>query len=408
MEPHTIVVGLLMLGMSSALSAQEATRVASRIDTSARASPAGRNVQRPPAVADSAPAPPPTAPTVPTWLAELQPNAFVSFGYTYNLNRPASRVNGLRVFDSDANTFDVDVAELSLQRVVAKPGDAGFHVDLEVGGAIPQKTQAYGLSMGPGADVKQALVSYIAPIGSGLRLDFGKSVTPLGYEVIEGHDGYNDHYSRSLLFDYAIPFTHTGVKATYAFSPALSGMLMVTNGWDDVRDNNAGKSIGGQLALTPAPTLALYLNYIGGPEKPDTDGYVRHTFGVVGTWKASSALTLGLNGDYAIEQGASLAEPGRNAVWQGVAGYLRYAFTAAVTLALRAERFRDAGGTRLGTGLATTASELTITPSVRFTEHFLVRGDVRFDQANRALFATRPNAAAARQATLAMNAVFVY
>jgi hypothetical protein len=36
----------------------------------------------------------------------------------------------------------------------------------------------------------------------------------MGYELIEGYDGYNDNYSRSLLFNYAIPLTHTGVKAT--------------------------------------------------------------------------------------------------------------------------------------------------------------------------------------------------
>ncbi|MEP6999404.1 MAG: outer membrane beta-barrel protein, partial [bacterium] len=151
--------------------------------------------------ADSA-ATAPAAP-IPTFFTEIQANAFSSFGYTYNLNSPASRLNGYRVFDSDANTFSVDVAELVLQRVIAKPGEAGFRIDLEVGGAIPQKTQALGLSIGQGADLQQAMVSYLAPVGEGLRLDFGKFVTPLGSEVIEGYDGYNDNYSRSFLFNYA-------------------------------------------------------------------------------------------------------------------------------------------------------------------------------------------------------------
>ena len=38
-------------------------------------------------------------------------------------------------------------------------------------------------------------------------------MTPLGAEVIEPWANYN--YSRSLLFSFAIPFTHTGVLATY-------------------------------------------------------------------------------------------------------------------------------------------------------------------------------------------------
>lgn len=349
-----------------------------------------------------------SAATVPAWLADLQPNAFVSFGYTYNLNRPADRVNELRVFDADANTFDVDVAELVLQKPVAKPGDAGFRADFEVGGAIPQKSQAYGLSIGSSADVKQALLSYIAPVGSGLRLDFGKSVTWLGYEVIDGYDGFNDEYSRSLLFDYAIPFTHTGIKATYALNRVLTAMVSVSNGWDDVKDNNGGKSVGGQFALTPTPDVALYLNYIGGPEKPDTNGFMRHMFDVVGTWKLASAITVGVNGDYGIERRASVAVPGADAVWKGVAGYLRVAPTGAFAIAVRGETFHDEGGTRLGTGLATTARELTVTPSYRFTDHFLIRGDWRVDHANRALFVRRAGASASGQTTVAMNAVFVY
>ena len=87
-------------------------------------------------------------------------------------------------------------------------------------------------------------MSYIAPLGTGLRFDFGKFVTHLGYELIEGYDGYNDNYSRSLLFNYAIPLTHTGVKASYSISPKVSLMAMVVNGWDDAIDNNSSKSVG--------------------------------------------------------------------------------------------------------------------------------------------------------------------
>src|SRR5256714_212565 len=93
-------------------------------------------------------------------------------------------------------------------------------------------------------DLQQAFVTYIAPIGSGLRFDVGKYVTHLGYEVIEGYDGYGDNYSRSILFGYAIPFTHTGLKASYGFSSKVAAMFEVVNGWDLVRDNNLSKSFG--------------------------------------------------------------------------------------------------------------------------------------------------------------------
>ena len=104
-----------------------------------------------------------------------------------------------------------------MQIAASKPNDAGFRVDLATGNSIPQisKTQDQTASQ---FDLQQAFASYIVPFGSGLRFDVGKYVTHMGYEVIEGYDGYNDNYSRSILFGYAIPFTHTGVKASYAFS----------------------------------------------------------------------------------------------------------------------------------------------------------------------------------------------
>ena len=244
-----------------------------------------------------------------TFLESIQANAFVSLGYTYNTNTPAEGLNTFRVFDEADNTFNVDVAELVLQKPLTQAGDAGFRVDLTIGDGIPRKTKALGLDVGD-ADLQQAVVSYLAPVGSGLRLDFGKFVTHMGLELIEGYDGYNDNYSRSFLFNYAIPFTHTGLKAGYAFTPRLSASLMVVNGWDNVRDNNTGKSIGAQLALVPVSPLSFYLNYIGGPEQEDVTGASRHVFDVVAVLKPTKTLSFALNADYGTEEAASAVEAG--------------------------------------------------------------------------------------------------
>src|SRR5204862_309130 len=143
-------------------------------------------------------------------------------------------------------------------------------------GTFAGLTQSAGLPIGDNSYLQQAFVSYLAPLGTGLRFDFGKFVTHLGYELIEGYDGYNDNYSRSLLFNYAIPLTHTGVKASYSISPKVSLMAMVVNGWDDAIDNNSSKSVGAQLMVKPADPVALYVNYIGGPENSDDNSSIRH------------------------------------------------------------------------------------------------------------------------------------
>jgi hypothetical protein len=346
------------------------------------------------------------AAALPKWFDELAVNAFVSTAYEYNGNRPTTGANSYRVFDFSDNSFNLDVAELVVQIAASKPNDAGFRVDFDAGNSIPQITKTQDQTAEQ-FDLKQAFASYIAPLGSGLRFDVGKFVTHLGYEVIEGYDGYNDNYSRSILFGYAIPFTHTGVKASYAFSSKVAGMVEVVNGWDLLRDNNRSKSVGAQLTLTPVAPLSVLLNWIGGPELANDNHNNRNVFDLVAILKPTGALTLGLNGDYGKENGTSVVDPGSDATWKGIAGYATYALTSKFSVALRGETFHDEDGVRLGTGTRAILSEGTFTPSYKFTDHVLLRGEARYDKANQPIL-TRKGTLSDKQTTVAANVIFVY
>lgn len=343
---------------------------------------------------------------LPKWFDELAVNAFVSSAYQYNSNRPTTGATSYRVFDFSDNSFNLDVAELVVQIAASKPNEAGFRVDFAAGNSIPQITKTQDQNAAQ-FDLQQAFASYIAPLGSGLRFDVGKFVTHMGYEVIEGYDGYNDNYSRSILFGYAIPFTHTGVKASYAFSSKVAAMVEVVNGWDLLRDNNRSKSVGAQLSLTPIAPLSVLLNWIGGPEIADDNHANRNVFDLVAILKPSKSLTLGVNGDYGKEDGTSAVTPGSNATWKGIAGYVTLAMTSKFSVALRGETFHDEDGVRLGTGTRATLSEATLTPAYKFTDHVLLRGEVRYDKANQPILSKRA-AFADKQTTVAANVIFVY
>ena len=367
------------------------------------------STQHPTTNASVAPADSPAttaAAPAPKWFDEIAVDAFVSTAYLYNFNRPVTGASSFRVFDFYHNTFNVDVAELVVQVAPSKPNDAGFRVDFATGNSIPQITKAQDQSAAQ-VDLQQAFVSYIAPIGSGLRFDAGKYVTHLGYEVIEGYDGYDDNYSRSILIGYAIPFTHTGVKASYAFSSKVAAMLGVVNGWDLVRDNNQSKSLGAQLTLTPVRPLSVLLNWIGGPEIANDNHTKRNVFDVVAILKPTSTLTLGVNGDYGIEDGTSLVNSGSDAMWKGIAGYATLAVTDKFSVAVRGETFHDDDGVRLGTGTRATLSEGTFTAAYKFTDHALLRGEVRFDKANQPILAKR-GAFDDKQTTVGANFIVVY
>jgi hypothetical protein len=336
----------------------------------------------------------------PPWYRSIAINAFLSTGYTYNTNRPDTGRNQLRVFDGADNTFTVDVVELSIKRDAAAAGEAGFRVDLTAGASIPRVTRSTGLNGGD-VDVHQMYVRWMAPIGNGLRIDFGKFVTPFGYEVIEGYDGFNDNYTRSFLFGYAIPFTHTGLRAAYAFSPSLSLTALVVNGWDDAVDNNRSKSVGGSLAVSPLAGLTATVTGMVGPEQPGNNSGNRTLVDACATYAAGGGLTFGVNANLGRE-----TLPGdRRASWSGVAGYLRFAFSDRVACSLRGERFEDGDGTR--TGIAQTLSELTLTPEYRPVPGIVLRADLRYDMSDQAVF-QKAATFTDSQATVGLNALITF
>jgi hypothetical protein len=187
----------------------------------------------------------------------------------------------------------------------------------------------------------------------------------------------------------------------------VAAMLGVMNGWDLVRDNNLSKSLGAQLTITPAAPISLWLNWIGGAELANNNHTKRNVFDVVAIFKPTKTLTLGANGDYGIEDGTSLVTPGSDAVWKGIAGYATIAVTDKFSVGLRGETFHDDGGVRLGTGIRTTLSEGTFTPTYKFTSHVLLRGEVRFDKANRPIL-TKEGALHHKHTTVGANFIFVY
>jgi hypothetical protein len=343
-------------------------------------------------------------------------NGFLSAAYSYNTNHPAPQLNQFRTYDFEDNEFKIDVAEAVIQRTVSKPNDGGFRIDFTAGDSIPEVTASYGMfrnkltGEGRHIDIHQLFASYILPVGKGLRFDAGKFVTSFGYEVVEGYEGYNDNYSHSFLFGYGIPFTHTGIRSSYAPSSKVAVTAMVVNGWDDVHDNNRAKSAGAQLAITPTKSVATYVNYMAGAESPANNHSMRQAINLVQTWSAKPRLSF--SADFLFGHEDDSLGPGSSATWTAFAGYSRYSFTDQFSLAFRGETFRDPEGVR--TGKVQTLIGFTLTPEYRRTlalgrlpTKVILRGDIRYDHSNVPVFVTQ-NQAKQRQCTLAVNLIYTF
>ena len=114
-----------------------------------------------------------------------------------------------RTFDVHDRSFTLSLVELEVEKV-SEVGGVGFKVDLAFGDTqdiiVDTIQAASGNSSVSDFDryIQHASISYVAPIGRGLRLDLGKFVTHIGGETIESIKNHN--YSYTFFFTYAIPF----------------------------------------------------------------------------------------------------------------------------------------------------------------------------------------------------------
>ena len=339
------------------------------------------------ALAQSPPAAEPAAQPIFS-IAGFDLTGHVDVGYT-NLRGSGKFVSGInsRVFDFERNETKLHAVDLQLASTPEK--GLGGLVDVTLG-EDADIIAAYGTidkNRGPaaGVDKRADLTQAFVHFGAGpLTLIAGKFVTLSGAEVIKSAADTN--YSRSILFGYAIPFTHTGVRATYKLSDSLSLVAGVNQGWDAVKDPNSDKTLELQVAFAPDKSMAFLVTGYSGKElianypKSDANG-TRNLLDVVATFNLAEPLTLILNYDYGSQDGGSA---GGKAKWQGVAGYVNYQFSDQWRLSLRAEYFDDQDGYR--TGLVQKWKEATATLAYLLNKNFEVRAEVRGDWSDKEAF----------------------
>src|SRR2546425_282107 len=183
-------------------------------------------------------------PSVPTLDQVLEASGIAMDGY---IDAGYSRLSGTgtftsgvanRVFDTERNSFLLHQAAINIGKQ-PKEGFGGF-ANLTLG---KDADVIAPFDSNPGATKKFDVTQAFAQYASGpFTVIAGKYVTAAGAEGIKCPRHVN--YSHSILFGYAIPFTHTGVRATYAASDTFSVFGGLNNGWDDLRDRSEERRVG--------------------------------------------------------------------------------------------------------------------------------------------------------------------
>jgi hypothetical protein len=367
--------------------------------------------QQPTGAAQPAPAPAPkkddNAGTL-NFFKEVEVSGIVDGYYSYNNNKVDLFTQG-RAFDVRHNAFSLQLASVRFERKNSKENPLGFRVDLGLGETVDRIISVSDASRNDATKhVLQAYASYVAPVGKGLTLDFGKFYTPVGAEVIETKDNFN--YTRGWLFTYG-PYYHTGLRAKYAVNDkvALAGFLV--NGWDNLFENNVktGKTGGFQVALTPHKKFAITQTYLVGKEAPLANvpalskrDNVRHVADTVATVYLNDKLTLLGN----FVAGSDGDNDGVRGKWTGMAAYLRYALSSRFAFSPRFEVLRDRSGLR--TGLAQTVKDFTLTQEIKLIDNFITRFEFRRDFSDKNFFTNSAGAARSNQNTFTIGISYFF
>jgi len=218
-------------------------------------------------------------------------------------------------------------------------------------------------------DVHELYAEYIAPIGNGLKIQVGKINTLIGLEVINSWE--NPNFSRSFTFGLAQAFTETGIRFTYPFGTWATAAVGLVNGWDNIEDNNRGKTVTWNLALTPHPVFGVTFYGSYGAEQSNgnavfgnaatgvcTSGTTqcdpkakRLVVGALVTFKPTDSDALIIEPYLGNEENASFFNPNGNARWNAILAYFTHDFNDqtqphAFSMRVRGEIFEDAGGAR--------------------------------------------------------------
>lgn len=372
----------------------------------------------------------PEKPAVPTLgqvmeATGISVNGYIDTSYTY-LSGTGTFTGGTanRVFDTERRSFNLNALDLTLSAL--PPEGFGGMVNLTAGSDAKVITAA-----GTTNDEFDATQAYVHFAKGPWMAIAGKYVTAAGAEVIKSPA--NANFSRSILFGYAIPFTHTGVRAY--FTPGGSAVTPdgkwtfiagLNNGWDvqsesqqqAAADNSKAISktleLGANGSLTKAISLAVV--YYNGKESCGatascgipTSGE-RKLLDLVATFSVTDNLSFVLNYDKA-EQEKALAG-GRTAKWDGIAGYANYKLSDAWRTSFRAESFDDKDGFRTGVNLGTGGQkwkEYTLTLANTPAKNVELRGEVRRDSSNQSSFNQPEGTTKKNQNSLGLEAIYKF
>jgi Putative beta-barrel porin-2, OmpL-like. bbp2 len=316
--------------------------------------------------AEPAPPPPPA-----NWWDTFTIGGTVTAGVTLNGDNPPDRLNFGHLFTDKANLPLLNQILLTAQRPLdpkATDYDFGFKVQLMYG-----SDARYTHYLGEGDYWINALYQFtpveafaIAHLpwlfSGGIDVKAGQFVTLEGAEVIDPTGDYL--YSHSYIFNFGIPFVHTGIMTISHVDPLVDIYAGITTGVNTTfGDRNvAHPSFHGGIGLNLLDgNLTILATTHIGPEIPNTNGTnntidfitacmcnpgntLRFLNDITATWKINDSWTLITDANYIHDDGTFANASGFGTFHPngyGIAQYAVYTANDWLKVVGRVEVWRD-------------------------------------------------------------------
>ena len=320
------------------------------------------------AYSQTPPAEPPKAPQ--SWVDGITFGAWVEMGSTNNLDGGTAKKNFGRLFDDRNKQFQLNQVALTVQRKIdsaAEGYDFGFKLqgmygsDARYTHFLHEFQNVTGDSFNQ-FDIVEANVQAHTPWvwGGGIDFKVGQYVTLEGAETIDPTTNYL--YSHTYIFNFGIPFKHTGVMTVSHVLPWMDVYAGADSGVNTSLgdgNNNSAWAFHGGLGFTfmDGNLTSLATTHIG-PENPTkasngvilpvgADNKNRYLNDITTIWKVTESFQLINDLNYIqddCQAVSGITTRCQTARGYGIAQYAVYTVNDMITLVGRGEVWRDEEG----------------------------------------------------------------
>ncbi|MDZ4081374.1 MAG: porin [Bdellovibrionales bacterium] len=265
---------------------------------------------------------------------------FIDGQYAFDFNSPPNGDRAYTTQPARSNEFNINLAYLEVK---AESSKTRSRLSLQAGTSVqsnyssePARGTVSGGTLS--RHLQEARVGY--QISEATWIDAGVFFAPVGSESFVSRD--NLTLTRSLVADYS-PYYLSGVKLSHSFSDSLSALLTVTNGWQNISENNTDKSVGAGLEYTASTLSFSYVTLVGSEVSADLNGNARgselrhfHDFIVksrgLTDWEWVFQFDIGFQ-----------RRPGETSEsqWLGTTLMSRYSISADQKISFRFENYKD-------------------------------------------------------------------